>query len=178
MMLAIPRASVPQDGPRCPPSDGTARQPATSSLPTLAEWLGRFCRLFDCGNCYCDGREIPCRVLASRPERCHEAEHGALLGAPDAVLGQYRRVLFLSRPKAPDRPVDVTPDAPELAPRGRLCQCGAALPRRRRMCDGCRLQARRATKRECERARRERMYHLGAQETHPRRTPAASGATT
>jgi len=147
MMPMNPRASVSRDDQRCSPSKAmaAARPPATSALPALAEWLRRFCRLFDCGRCYCDGREVPCRVLASRPQRCHEAEGGALLGAPETVLGQYRRVLFLSRAKAPDLPLDVAPDVPEPAPDGRHCPCGAPLMPRCKLCDRCRVEARRKT---------------------------------
>jgi hypothetical protein len=151
MMPVNPRASISRNGSCSLLSKATAiaRQPATAAL-TLAEWLRRFCRLFDCGRCYCDGREIPCRVLAARPQRCHEAEHGALLGAPETVLAQYRRVLFLTRTKASDQSPDVTTDVPEPAPLGRQCRCGAPMPPRRKLCDRCRAEARRRTKRESQ----------------------------
>jgi len=79
-----------------------------------------------------------------------------------------------------EREVEATGEAAKSTPAtgGRTCRCGAPLPPRRKLCDGCAVEARRKTMRESQaRWRRSTVATRNAREDAPTASGEATGAT-
>jgi len=128
------------DAARAPrPSAPSATETPASEAELLAAWARRRCpHVKPNGRCRLKGG--PCRLLSPSPSRCSWADNSAL-AADEATYRAYLAMTggpwWRRRNPRPSVPSLVHHAMPRTAQRP-CPDCGAALPRRRRLCDACR----------------------------------------
>jgi len=147
------------DGPRPPETPREAPRGPQNNAATTARLLAAWARQ-RCPHLKPDGKcrrqRGGCRLLAAAPSRCQWAERGPAFLAPEPV---HRAYLAVAGGPWWGRRSAESMGEPVCAPRPpRVCpKCGASLARRRRLCDRCRDEARRVTKRLAQRRWRHSM---------------------
>ena len=104
------------------------------------------------GATYCCDENGPCLLVGAEPgARCDWFERALLPIAPPKVAKAYARSVGGEYAQLVAERLGLTADDDEEK---RLCACGAALKPRERMCESCRVSARRASYRESQQKRR------------------------